>query len=156
MHYGRYGSASEDGRLSPLFLGYPNLVRGYDQNSFDGAECGASLDTDGTCPVFDQLIGTRLLVTNIELRAPLLGLFRPQNMYGGLPVEVGVFADAGVAYTSSISPSFLGGDRDWVKSIGATIRFNAFGFAVGQIDYVRPLDRPEQGWMWQFNLIPGF
>ena len=156
MHYGRYGSASEDERLSPLYLGYPNLIRGYDQNSFTADECGADLSTLGTCPVFDQLVGSRLLVTNIELRAPLLGLFRPENMYGGVPVEVGLFADAGVAYTGSEKPSFAGGDRDFVKSVGATVRFNAFGFAVGQVDYVRPLDRPGRGWMWQFNLIPGF
>ena len=30
MHYGRYGSGGEDPRLFPLFIGYPNLVRGYD------------------------------------------------------------------------------------------------------------------------------
>ncbi|RPJ71675.1 MAG: hypothetical protein EHM24_11565, partial [Acidobacteria bacterium] len=34
LHYGRYGSDSEDPRLVPLFLGYPGLVRGYDYNSF--------------------------------------------------------------------------------------------------------------------------
>jgi hypothetical protein len=69
-----------------------------------------------------------------------------------VPVEVGVFADAGLAWTSDIGP----GDRDLVRSVGATIRFNAFGYAVGEIDYVRPLDRPGRGWMWQFNLTPGF
>jgi len=53
-------------------------------------------------------------------------------------------------------PTFAGGDRDWAKSVGATVRFNAFGFAVGEVDYVRPLDRPGRGWMWQFNFIPGF
>jgi hypothetical protein len=97
-----------------------------------------------------------MLISNIELRAPLIGLFRPSAMYGGIPVEVGVFADAGVAWTSDTKPSFAGGSRDWARSVGATIRFNAFGFAVGEIDYVRPLDRPGRGWMWQFNLIPGF
>ena len=33
---------------------------------------------------------------------------------------------------------------------------NVFGFAVAEIDYVRPLDRPRRGWLWQFNLMPGF
>ena len=77
-------------------------------------------------------------------------------MYGGVPVEVGVFADAGVSWTSSTSRSFAGGNRDWVRSVGATFRFNAFGFRDGELDYVRPLDRPGRGWMWQFNLVPGF
>jgi outer membrane protein assembly factor BamA len=113
-------------------------------------------DATSTCPAFDNLIGSRLLVTNVELRAPLVGLFRPSAMYGGVPVEVGVFADAGVAWTSASKPSFAGGDRQWARSVGATVRFNAFGFAVGEIDYVRPFDRPDNGWRWQFNLIPGF
>jgi hypothetical protein len=85
-----------------------------------------------------------------------MGLFKPSAMYGGVPVEVGVFADAGLAWTSFSKPSFAGGDRDWARSVGATVRFNAFGFAVGELDYVRPLDRPGRGWIWQFNLIPGF
>ncbi len=154
MHYGRFGRDSEDGRLSPLFLGYTSLIRGYEPNSFTAEEC--QVTATSTCAQFDELVGSRILVANIELRAPLMGLFRPSAMYGGVPVEVGVFADAGLAWTSATKPSFAGGDRDWARSVGATIRFNAFGFAVGEVDYVRPLDRPGRGWMWQFNLIPGF
>jgi hypothetical protein len=150
MHYGRYGRDSEDSRMSPLFLGYSSIVRGYEPGSFTVEEC------PNACPQFDRLIGSRMLVTNVEFRAPLIGLFRPSAMYGGVPVEVGVFADAGLAWTSDSKPSFAGGDRDWARSVGATIRFNAFGFAIGEIDYVRPLDRPGRGWMWQFNFIPGF
>jgi hypothetical protein len=154
MHYGRYGRDSEDSRISPLYIGYANLIRGYDVGSFTVDEC--QITATSSCAQFDSLIGSRMLISNIELRAPLVGLFRPSAMYGGIPVEVGVFADAGVAWTSSSKPSFAGGDRNWSRSVGATIRFNAFGFAVGEIDYVRPLDRPGRGWMWQFNLIPGF
>jgi hypothetical protein len=36
------------------------------------------------------------------------------------------------------------------------MRINLLGFAVAEIDYVRPLDRPGRGWLWQFNLRPGF
>ena len=154
MHYGRYGGDSEDIRLSQLFLGYANVVRGYESSSFTPEEC--TVTDNSSCAQFDQLLGSRMLVANVEFRAPLIGIFRPSAMYGGVPVEVGVFADSGVAWTSSTKPAFAGGDRDWVRSVGATIRFNAFGFAVGEIDYVRPLDRPGRGWMWQFNFIPGF
>ena len=154
MHYGRYGSGAEDPRMSPLYLGYASLVRGYESNSFTADECTQSATS--SCVQFDRLLGSRMLVSNVELRAPLVGLFRPSAMYGGVPVEVGVFADAGVAWDSATKPTFAGGDRDWAKSVGATIRFNAFGFAVGEIDYVRPLDRPGRGWVWQFNFIPGF
>jgi hypothetical protein len=154
MHYGRYGSGAEDSRMSPLYLGYASLIRGYESSSFTADECQATATS--TCVQFDRLLGSRMLVSNVELRAPLIGLFRPSAMYGGVPVEVGLFADAGVAWDSTTKPSFAGGDRDWAKSVGATIRFNAFGFAVGEIDFVRPLDRPGRGWMWQFNFIPGF
>ena len=140
--------------MSPLFLGYANIIRGYEVSSFTADEC--QTNATSSCVQFDNLVGSRMLVTNVELRAPLVGLFKPRAMYGGVPVEVGVFADAGVAWTSTTKPTFAGGDRDWAKSVGATIRFNAFGFAVGEVDYVRPLDRPGRGWMWQFNLIPGF
>ncbi len=43
MYYGRVGQDAEDGMLPALFLGYPGLVRGYDQYSFEAAEC-----SDGT------------------------------------------------------------------------------------------------------------
>ena len=34
MHYGRYGSGSQDTRIH-LYVGYPWLVRGYDVSSID-------------------------------------------------------------------------------------------------------------------------
>jgi hypothetical protein len=153
LHYGRYGRDGEDLRLPPLFLGYPGLVRGYEMGSFSAAEC----EEDGLqCAAFDQLVGSRMAIVSAEFRFPLVGLFNRRAMYGPLPIELGVFTDAGVAWTSDLRPAFAGGDRDWVRSVGATLRFNAFGFAVGELDYVKPLDRPERGWLWQFNLTPGF
>jgi hypothetical protein len=67
-----------------------------------------------------------------------------------------VFADGGVAWGQSNSTLFGGANKEPVASVGAAMRVNLFGFAVGEIDYVRPLDRPGKGWMWQFNLRPGF
>ncbi len=157
MHYGRYGTGGEDPRLTPLFLGYPDLVRGYDVNSFDASECG--LVTNGACPVFDRLVGSRLLVGNVELRAPLLGLFGARSLYGPIPVEIGGFYDTGVAWDSTTTPKIFGGGtngRPLVRSVGATARVNLFGYAVAQIDWVKPLDRPGKGPFFQFNLLSGF
>ena len=151
LYYGRYGNDSEDSRLPTLFLGYPGLVRGYDSGSFEAQECGIT----GGCPLFDRLIGSRLLVANAELRFPLWGVFGGDNFYGPLPLEMAVFSDAGVAWGRGTSPRFAGGDRAPVVSVGATLRANLLGFAVGEINYVRPLDR-NRGWIWQFNLRPGF
>jgi hypothetical protein len=153
LHYGRYGSGSEDARLAPLFIGYQGLVRGYDYGSFNADEC----DTiDNTCAAFNQLNGSRLIVTGAELRFPLLGLFSRKNFYGAFPIEMAFFGDAGVAWTSQTRPSFAGGDRDWVRSVGTALRVNVLGFAVAEIDYVHPIDRSRKGWIWQFGLTPGF
>jgi outer membrane protein assembly factor BamA len=152
LHYGRYGSGGEDQRLGALFLGYPNLVRGYDSGSFSAAECG----TGGGCPVYDRLLGSRLLVGNLEVRAPLLGLFGAKSLYGPVPVEIGAFFDAGVAWLSGSRPALFGGERQLVKSLGGTARLNLFGFAVLQLDYVKPLDRPGKNAYFTFNLLSGF
>jgi Tol biopolymer transport system component len=154
MYYGRYGRDSEDFRLPVLFLGYPGLVRGYDSNSFEAGECGPS--PNGSCPTFDRLIGSKVALGNAELRFPLWGAFGGDNFYGPLPIEMALFTDAGVAWDRSTRPGFGVGDREPVVSVGAAMRINLFGFAVAEIDYVRPLDRPGRGWLWQFSLRPGF
>jgi surface antigen Omp85-like protein len=154
MHYGRYGGGGEDLRLSPLFVGYSNLVRGYDTGSFNASECGTQ--TDGSCPAFDRLLGSRILVGNVELRAPLAALFGARNLYGPIPVEIGAFFDAGVAWDNLSKPAMFGGDRPLAKSTGLTARLNAFGVLVLQVDYVKPLDRPGKSAFFEFNLLTGF
>lgn len=154
LHYGRYGSGAEDPRLTPLYIGYQGLVRGYDFGSFDANECESN--DLRTCPAFDRLNGSRVAIASAELRFPLLGLFSRKSFYGPFPIEMALFTDAGMAWTSEIKPSFAGGERDWVRSAGAALRINVLGFAVAEIDYVRPLDRSRKGWLWQFGLTPGF
>jgi outer membrane protein assembly factor BamA len=153
LYYARYGQDAEDQRLPTLYLGYPGLVRGYDPGSFEAGECGTQ--TDGSCPAFDRLIGSRVAIANAELRFPLWGAFGGDRFYGPIPVELAVFTDAGVAWGRNSRPSFSGGDRKPVTSAGAAVRINLLGFAVAEIDYVRPLDRPRRGWLWQVNFRPG-
>ena len=154
LHVGRYGGRAEDDRLIPLFLGYSTLVRGYDVNSFDATDC--TPNATSTCPEFDRLIGSRILVLNGELRAPLAGLFTGNLDYGPVPVELLLFADSGVAWTRAERPSFAGGTRDWVTSVGAGARVNVFGFAIAEFNLARPLNRGQRGWRFVFNLRPGF
>src|SRR5204863_10083038 len=82
LYYARFGPDAESPFLSPVFIGYPELVRGYDSGSFLASECGTT--TDGSCPVFDRLIGSRMLVANAELRAPLWGALGGSGCYGPL------------------------------------------------------------------------
>jgi outer membrane protein assembly factor BamA len=155
LHYGRYGSAAEDVRLVPLFIGYPDLLRGYGMGSFMAAECTATAVS--SCAEFDRLMGSRMLVGNLELRFPLLRPFGLRSqMYGPIPTEVALFADAGTAWNADDRPTFLGGDRQPVSSAGVTFRVNMFGFAVAQIDLAHPFQRSGRRLVWGFSLTPGF
>lgn len=154
LHFGRYGSGADDSRLSPLFVGYPNLVRGYDVDSFSLRDCRADGQSD--CPAFEQLLGTRLAVGNVEVRVPVPGIFQGELRYWPLPVEAFAFADSGVAWTAGDRPSMFGGTRRFVSSVGAGTRVNLFGYLLAEFNAVRPLDRDGRGWSFVFNIRPGF
>jgi hypothetical protein len=155
MQYGRYGSGAEDNRILPLYIGYPWLVRGYDAANIGVDECGVSLSS--SCDLIDRLSGSRMLIGNVELRFPLLRPFGvSSNMYGPLPVEVAVFADAGTAWYSDQQPSVLRGSRAGVTSAGVAVRVNLLGFAVGEFDFIRPFQRPGRGWIFDFNFMTGW
>ena len=36
------------------------------------------------------------------------------------------------------------------------MRFNVFGFFIGQLSWVRANDRPGKGWGFEFGFTPGF
>jgi outer membrane protein assembly factor BamA len=98
-----------------------------------------------------------MLIGSVELRFPLLRPFGVSgNMYGPVPVEVAFFADGGAAWNNGERPEILGGSRPGVSSAGVAFRVNLFGFAVGEFDFTRPFDRPGRGWIFGFNLMPGW
>jgi Tol biopolymer transport system component len=152
MHFGRYGEGAEDPRFRSMYIGYADIIRGYDD--IDQSECVP----DGTfsCPAFERLFGSRLLVGNVELRAPLWGLFKGRLEYGPLPIELALFADAGVAWFSGEKPALFGGDRELLTSVGAAARVNVLGFLIAQVSLARPFERPGAGWVWQWSFSPGF
>jgi hypothetical protein len=156
LHIGRYGRDADDNPFYPLFIGYPSLVRGYDAGSIDAnEECGPDRNA---CPVFEQLFGSKMLVGNVELRFPPFGLLGlGGGYYGVLPVDAGIFYDAGVAWTGAEGTLLFGnGPRKIVSSAGVSFRMNLFGYAIGQMDVVHPFDRPEKDWMLRFSLTQGF
>jgi Tol biopolymer transport system component len=153
LHFGRYGPGAEDPRFYPLFIGYQELVRGYNTSSFSTDECGAE-----GCDVFDRLLGSKIVLANAEVRFPLfqvLGIGK--GYYGILPVEFLAFFDSGLAWDSKNKPWFLSdGNRKPVSSTGVGLRMNLFGYAVIGVDYVYPFNRPKKGWYFQFTFVPGF
>jgi hypothetical protein len=157
LHFGRYGRDAESDRISPLFVGFEQLVRGYAPESFDGSECsrGAS-----DCPEFDRLIGSRIAVASLEVRIPLLG---PEGFglipFNFLPLEIAPFVDAGAAWTKDDDVRFAFDrdalDRVPVASYGVSTRVNLLGYAVLEAYYAFPTHR-RTGWHWGFNFSPGW
>jgi hypothetical protein len=155
MQYGRYGRDSEDELIVPLYVGYPEFVHGYGLGTFSAADCRTD-NGQTRCVVFDRLIGSRMAVANIELRAPLRGLFSGQLEYGRIPIDVVMFADTGVAWVNADPPSFAGGSRKPVRSVGGAVRINVFGFVPLEISAAHPFDRIDKSLEWQISVKQGF
>jgi hypothetical protein len=161
LTYGRYGGGSEDPRLSPIYVGQPAFIRGYDPNSFGVTECVVESTEDDPCPEFNRLVGSRIGVANVELRIPLFGTeeFGLINL-PFLPTEISPFFDVGVAWRRNEGPEFRfereGGARVPVMSTGLSARVNLFGYMVGEVFYVYPFQRKEKGAHFGFQLQPGW
>ena len=71
------------------------LVHGYGLGSFDPSDC-EERNAGGNCAVFNNLRGSGMVVGNIEVRAPLIGLLKGEIDYGRVPIEIAGFFDAGL------------------------------------------------------------
>jgi Tol biopolymer transport system component len=166
MHFGRYGPDAEQGHPllnRQIFLGYPTLVRGYQQETFTQRECVDPSRPDGRdpqCTVFYQLLGSRIGVASAEVRVPLFGVAEYGLLnFPFLPTELSAFVDAGVAWTSEDTPTFewdAPTTRTPVVSAGLSTRVNLMGFAVLEVFYAYPFQRPHKGFHFGFNLAPGW
>ena len=67
-----------------------------------------------------------------------------------------LFADAGLAWTSATRPRVRRRRSRVGEKRRRRLALNVLGFAIAEIDFVRPLDRSRKGWLWQFGLTPGF
>jgi outer membrane protein assembly factor BamA len=155
MHYGRYGSDADNfNQLSPLFIGYDGLVRGYEYGSFD-------LFDPEEADAYFRLFGSRFVIGNAELRFPPLAFLGNSGLFGFLPIDAHIFADAGIAWQGDDPASGLslyglfGGARDPLYSAGAGLRMNVFGVIIIELDYVYPFNRGRGG-HFQFGFTPGF
>jgi Tol biopolymer transport system component len=168
LQFGRFGKDGEDFRLTPLFIGYQQLLRGYDPGSFSSRECADQLqgndsffdpNNNAGCPVYDQLFGSRMLMANFELRMPIPQVFGWRAPGSLPPFTMAFFFDVGAAWWSQSAAARIGGNIDpWspVASVGIASRINLFGVLLLEVDFVRPLSRPSKGWFWQFGFSPGF
>ncbi|HLM65955.1 MAG TPA: BamA/TamA family outer membrane protein, partial [Longimicrobium sp.] len=170
MHVGRYGR--DEHRVGDIYLGWPFLIRGYGREDV-AEQCRAGLETGGAseCELyFDELLGTRIGLVNLELRVPLIRQLVVGNTLGLPPVEAFTFFDAGSAWGKqqmgdgsivTSTPTFRRGvesaleERGVLTSAGVGARVNLFGYFVLEAAYVKPFER-SRGWHWQFAMQPGF
>jgi Tol biopolymer transport system component len=150
VHLGQYGRDADDVRVLPSFLGSRYFLRGY---GWGAIRC--QLNADGACGGYDELLGSRLLVGNLELRAPLLGMRARDLRYGVVPAEGFVFADGGMVWSRTPEFSAAPSERRLVRSFGIGVRVNALGLPL-EWAAVRATDPPAVGWSFGLTIRPSF
>ncbi|MEA2166553.1 MAG: hypothetical protein QOK37_4680 [Thermoanaerobaculia bacterium] len=159
IYYGRYGTDSESGRISPLYIGQDTLIHGYNINSIGFDECVGGTGGN-SCPVFDRLVGSRIGVANLEVRLPLFGNKQFGLLSGFVPTELFGFADVGAAWTKSESLKVRfaknnATDRVPVTSVGAGLRI-LLAYIPIELYAAKPFQRPQRQWVTGFNIIAGW
>ena len=165
LYFGRNG---RDADKFQMYLGYPDLIRGWTAGSFDRNECSTLIVADPNsqtgCDKEDQLLGTSIAVFNAELRFPILSQqymhWLPQLFP---PIEGALFFDAGVAMNDGTTFAWSRPDnvsplsvRTPLKSVGLSIKINALGFMVLRFDYAKPLNRPGVSPYWTISFGPAY
>jgi outer membrane protein assembly factor BamA len=150
VHMGQYGHDANDPRLVPAFLGSRQFVRGYGWSSL---RCRP--DVGGECGAYDDLLASRLVVGNVEMRVPIMGMPKRELRYGPVPAEAFVFADSGYVWAQSQAFTFAEPSRRLIGSFGVGARLNAFGLPI-EIAAVRAVTAPARGWSFDFSFRPGF
>lgn len=152
LHYGRYGNGSEE--LFPMFIGSSWYVRGYNTGN-----AGDFLGENGRA--IDELFGSKMLVSNVEVRVPFSGPERLALIKSGiLFTELALFLDGGVAWYDfdqfDGDIPLLDGEGNPIKgptgepilnyyeakpifSTGVSLRVNLFGAMVLEPYYAFPI-----------------
>lgn len=158
-YYGRYGKDVDQGSISPLFLGFPTLVHGYDDVLLG--------DNFGEVPgklTINDLYGNKLLVANVEVRLPFSGpkrlaLFPSRYFF----TELNLFADVGTVWnpptfeTRGQTNFVAGRPGRIIASTGVSMRINLFGQLILEPYYAIPWQRDDiKRGTWGINFTPGW
>ena len=149
--------------ISQRYIGYPDYIHGYDRENYTSNQCDQS-NGAGCVAASTQLIGTRVLVANAELRFPLIRRFDLGVIPIALPpIDGHIFYDAGMAWSSGQSISLtrpanydLARQRYPLRSYGYGVRMNLFNLAILRWDYAVPRDSFNKKGYWWFSLGPSF
>lgn len=135
----RWGIPEETRYVYPLYVGYPWIIRGYELGVF--LKCYSSQAQSFT---INQLMGSRMVVANAEVRIPMTGPKR-LALVGSryFFTELILFADAGLVWYNWQDVRFHWRPSDQQErtpllSVGASIRLNLFGMLVVEPYYAVP------------------
>ena len=147
----------------PKYIGRPDFFRGYDREAFAGGQCETSASDPSACSAV-QLLGSRVLYANAELRFPLVRQFTLGLLPISLPPVDGLFFfDMGAAWSKDhrLHPTRPANydftlERYPLKSYGFGIRLNLFNIALIRWDYSIPLDGINRKGYWFWTLGQSF
>jgi Tol biopolymer transport system component len=169
MHYARRGQDAERyGIIGPLFLGFPGMVHGYDDLVFDQQN-----GQPGNMVSVNDLIGSRILVGNVELRLPFSGPRQLSVINSRIFfTELALFFDSGLAWDSNFQNiNFNRESADFdtntrfpaiqeripVFSTGMALRINLFGQLIIEPYYAFAFQRPDRrGGSFGLNFVPAW
>ncbi|MBG0858919.1 MAG: PD40 domain-containing protein [Bacteroidales bacterium] len=160
-NYGMYGKDAEGGVIPPLYIGYPWLLRGYENVSYssDGTLEGNTFNVT-------WLTGSKIALANAELRLPFTGPERLALIKSKwLLTDINLFFDSGLAWNSdskitfNLNPAAGAGENERFPlfSTGASIRLNLLGYIVIEPFYAFPLQNGGfKNGVFGLNFIPGW
>ncbi len=138
---GRWGTGAESGMLTPMYIAYPWLIRGYDRSDSYWWET----QMEGSGAGLGNFFGSKIFIANAEFRIPFSGpanysLIKSKLFF----TDFNLFFDGGLALDkgSKVSQNWFlpgPGERVPVFSYGVSLRLNLFGIAVVEPFYAVPL-----------------
>lgn len=140
-NYGRWGETKVNNIMSPLYIGYPWLIRGYERND------SRFNSPDNQGPGLNNFFGSKIAVSNIEFRIPLSGPDRISLIKSkAIFTDLNFFMDGGLAWNNGdkLANDWLApkeNERVPVFSYGVSIRLNLLGYAVVEPFYAIPLQK---------------
>ncbi len=156
-------AVGRDETAFPKYIARSDFVRGYDRTNEFSSSCPVIGANASNCSAL-QLLGSRVMVANVELRFPLV---RKIDL-GVLPVSTPpldglLFYDEGLAWSHGQSvygsrpPNYdLTRQRYPLRSYGVGLRLNLFNYALVTWTYAIPLDQPGRHGFWTWSLCPSF
>jgi len=163
QHINRFGPDAEKtyqdgGILPPLYLGYDFFIRGYSYTALY-----ESLIQDPSSLWYNDLMGSKMLLSNFEIRLPFTGPERLALVKSGVFfTDLNFFVDAGLIWykDNKLALKRNPSDRNVrypIFSTGVSARINLFGQIIIQPYYAFPLSlKTGNKGYFGLNFYPGF